>query len=418
MSVPREAGRERARGQVSAVSVTRHRGRLTPEDRAESSWAYLPVEVPPGCDGLEVTLDHERIGAVLDLGCLDPDGWRGWSGGSRSRFVIRLDEATPGYLPGELPAGTWQVVLGLHRVPDHGVGYEVTVRTGRTAPLPVVARPPVAERRPRRELPALPGLTWLAGDLHAHTVHSDGSLTIDELAALAVDRGLDFCAVTDHNTVSHHPHLAAASSRAGVTLVPGQEVTTESGHANAFGAIGWVDFREPTDSWLDAVGERGGLLSVNHPIGGDCSWRRTHTGAIPLAEVWHGSWSHRREGGTLAWWAARGYGPIPVGGSDWHYPGDGPVLGAPTTWVACEDETTGAVLAGLAAGRTAITADRDGPAVLRLGDELVVVDGEGSVLLAADGRRRLVDAPRWSIPAPDGPVVLETGDRVALALTA
>src|SRR5260221_11031337 len=92
-----------------------------------------------------------------------------------------------------------------------------------------------AERRPPRDLPAVDGLRWFAGDLHAHTVHSDGALTVSELAVLAARTGLDFLAITDHNTVSHHPFLEAASRHSGVALIPGQEVTTELGHANEWG---------------------------------------------------------------------------------------------------------------------------------------------------------------------------------------
>ena len=114
--------------------------------------------------------------------------------------------------------------------------------------------PPVPSARPaRRSLPADAGLTWLAGDLHAHTFHSDGVMSVAELAAHAVERGLDFVAVTDHNTVSHHALLGPASSRYGVTLLPGQEVTTELGHAGVLGDTGWVDFREPASSWLSAA---------------------------------------------------------------------------------------------------------------------------------------------------------------------
>src|ERR1035437_5582234 len=74
---------------------------------------------------------------------------------------------------------------------------------------------------------------------------------------------------------------------AGIQFVAGQEVTTALGHANAFGDIGWVDFRQPVTAWLDAVETDGGLLSVNHPLGGDCSWRHELPRRAPLAEVWH-----------------------------------------------------------------------------------------------------------------------------------
>ena len=95
-------------------------------------------------------------------------------------------------------------------------------------------------------------------------MHSDGALTVDELAALAAERGLDFLAVTDHNTVSHHPELPAVGRPHGITLVPGQEVTTDRGHANALRRIGWIDFRRPADDWLGAA-ERRGRPAVGQP---------------------------------------------------------------------------------------------------------------------------------------------------------
>ena len=127
------------------------------------------------------------------------------------------------------------------------------------------------------------GREWLACDFHSHTVHSDGGLEVVELAVLAASRGLDVLAVTDHNTVSHHPHLAAAGAHAGVLLLPGQEVTTDHGHANCFGG-------DRVDRLPRASRTRGvrpptpavGLLSVNHPWAGDCSWRMplAATGAV------------------------------------------------------------------------------------------------------------------------------------------
>ncbi len=41
------------------------------------------------------------------------------------------------------------------------------------------------------------------GNLHAHTVYSDGEATHDEVAAAAVDAGLDVVWVTDHNVYAH-----------------------------------------------------------------------------------------------------------------------------------------------------------------------------------------------------------------------
>src|SRR3984885_15474118 len=275
----------------------RHSGRWALEDRFARPWHYLPVEVPDGAWGLQAELEYERSGAVLDLGCIGPGGFRGWSGGARRSFVIPPDAATPGYLPGDLEPGIWQVVIGLHRVPLDGAEYrltaQVTSRPGELTPgQPPDPLPPLADRPPRRELPASAGRRWVAGDLHTHTLHSDGAMTVPELARFSVAQGLDYIAVTDHNTISHHAELPAVAAAHGIILVPGQEVTTAAGHANAFGEMGWIDFREPADAWLEATERAGALLSVNHPIGGDVSWTIPMSRRPPPAEGWDWSRLH------------------------------------------------------------------------------------------------------------------------------
>ena len=391
------------------------RGTWTLDDRAANVYQELLFDVPPGTTSWTVDLDFDRSAGVLDLGCIGPDGFRGWSGGSRDTFTVSADWATPGYLPGELEPGTWRVLLGLHRVPPGGLDYRVSADTAPVArPTPPPA-PPVPDRPPRRDLPAERGLRWLAGDLHSHTVHSDGSLTVDELACLAADSGLDFLAVTDHNTVSHHPALAAAGKRSGVLLVPGQEVTTDIGHANAFGDIGWIDFRRPATTWLDEVDRRGGLLSINHPLASDCAWRQPLDRRTRFAEVWHWTWLDRSWGGPLAWWQSWGADVIPLGGSDFHTPAQGRPLGRPTTWVQCEGDD---VLGGLAAGRTAISAGRDEPVLLRVDDEFVALDADGTYLVDAAGRRRVVHGDSVRFPAGDGPHRLETATNSVVAISA
>jgi hypothetical protein len=385
----------------------RHTGRWTPEDRFRSPWHYLPVEVGPGTCGLRVELEYDRsFGAVLDLGCLGPGRFRGWSGGARRSFVIGAKAATPGYLPGELEPGLWQVMIGTHRVPARGVEFSVTAETTRLAgklePPAPPEPPPPPERRPRQELPTSRGRRWLAGDLHAHTVHSDGALTVPELAALAVRRGLDFLAVTDHNTISHHAELAAASSRYGITLLPGQEVTTASGHAGALGDVGWIDFRREPDHWLDATEQGGGLLSINHPIAGPVSWTHPMRRRPPLVEVWHWSWLDLRWTTPLAWWLAWDPAAIPVGGSDWHREGSDAPLGKPTTWVECADSTGAAVLDGLRAGRVAISAEPDGPVLLRHEDGLVAIDADGLTLAGPHGPRARIDGDLARFPGAPG----------------
>jgi hypothetical protein len=401
--------------------VTGHGGRWTLEDRFVSAWQYLPVEVPVGAYALRAELAYERSGAVMDLGCVGAAGFRGWLGGARRSFVITADAATPGYLPGELEPGTWQIMIGLHRVPPGGANYRVTVEVSSTPgelqpPTAPPDVPPVTDRPARRELPATGGRRWLAGDLHTHTVHSDGVMTVPELARFATSRGMDFLAVTDHNTISHHRELPAAAAAHGIVLIPGQEVTTELGHAGALGDVGWIDFREPPDAWLDATEQAGGLLSVNHPIGGHVSWATPMRRRPPLIEVWHWSWLDLHWTNTLGWWMAWDQTAIPVGGSDWHRPGSDAPPGTPTTWVESEADDPAAVLAAIAAGRTAISADRDGAVLFRVGDELVASGADGAILTGPDGPKARVRGPLASFPGADGchRLVDPTGATLAL----
>ncbi len=410
---------------------TRHTGQWTLEDRFAAPWHYLPVEVAPGTAGLRVELEYERTeGTVLDLGCLGPDGFRGWSGSARESFVITRDAATPGYLAGDLQAGLWQVMIGVHQVPPDGVRYRLTAEAlplteggvpltdGAVPPGADPRRPPApAERPPRRHLPARDGHRWLAGDLHAHTVHSDGVLTVAELAVLAVERGLDFLAVTDHNTVSHHAELPAAATQYGITLIPGQELTTDGGHAGALGDIGWVDFRRPADDWLDATEAGGGLLSVNHPFAGPVSWLHPMRRRPPLVELWHWSWLDLRWTTPLSWWQAWDATAIPVGGSDWHRPGSDAPPGRPTTWVESAGSEPGDVLAGLRAGLVAISAERDGPVLLRHDGNLVAIDADGMTLAGPQGPCARVRGDLARLAGAAGPHRLLDASGATLALT-
>ena len=256
--------------------------------------------------------------------------------------------------------------------------------------------------------------------------------------------GLDFLAVTDHNTVSHHPHLPRVGARHGVSLIPGQEVTTAHGHANAFGDIGWIEFRRPGQDWVDDVAARGGVLSVNHALDADCAWQFPLERLPAALELWHISW-YRDLTATYPWalwalWAQRGAtngSPVaPIGGSDFHHPG-AYTLGMPTTWVCAEEPSPDAILAAVAAGRTAISVGArmtaTGPVVEPLSTpmllrpdgssgadgEIVALGADQAVLCDADGRRRVLDGDRVSVPASwgRGPFHVVDGERRILALT-
>src|SRR4051794_11866443 len=62
-------------------------------------------------------------------------------------------------------------------------------------------------------------------DLHTHTTASDGTLTPAEVVAAAVDAGLDVVALTDHDGTSGWAEAADAARAAGITFVPGVELS-------------------------------------------------------------------------------------------------------------------------------------------------------------------------------------------------
>lgn len=421
----------------------------TLDDQAADRYPRIGFEVPEDAPGVDVRIAATGIDgpAVVDLGCEGSDGWRGWSGGARRDFVITADEATPGYLPGPIESGEWAVVLGLHQLPAAGVRIEVEIDIPpRRSPVLEPLLPPAARevRGSERDLPCAQGLRWFAADLHAHTVHSDGQDTIDELARRAVGCGLDVLAITDHNTVSHHRLLDAASARHGVSLLPGQEVTTARGHANAFGPVRWVDFRDPVETWFHRVATDGGLLSVNHPLADDCAWQHPWVVSPPAVEALHVSW-FRALTDTAPWaylavldQLADEHGvprPVLLGGSDYHRPEHRLALGTPLTWVAAADDSPAAVLDALRAGRTALAVGLDPgrpsgsdrvvrpdplgcPVLLRVGDELVADRADGAVLVDADGRRRRVLGERAVFRTPGrSPFRLESADRRLLAIS-
>lgn len=410
--------------------------RVSLADQAAERYQRFAFEVPGGATSLEVTLEVEGgPGTVVDLGCEGPDGWRGWSGGARRSFVIANDDATPGYLPGYLRPGTWHVITGLHTLPADGGSVTVTVELpARTRPHHGPVEDPVARtaRASDRDLPAPAGMRWYAGDTHSHSLHSDGALSLWELANEGVRSGLDFLCVTDHNTVSHHAHLPGVGERQGLVLVPGQEVTTHAGHANAFGNIGFVDFRHPAQHWADSVAERGGLFSINHPVSGDCSWLHRMDHGVDAVELYHSDWyAQPISTSALAWYQGR-QNAVLLGGGDFHNRSRALRPGLPTTWVAAEDCTPDALIEGMRAGRTTITAserllsDQEArpvhdvaPILIREGEGLFVFSAAGLVLIAGSGRRLVVneDAQHITAPPRDGPYRLEDGQRRVLALS-
>ncbi len=179
----------------------------------------------------------------IKVALFGPDGARGLPG--RGTLPARLGPlgATPGLLPGPLTPGTWTAEVCLDYVLDGPpCTYSVNVWAETEADAPRAA----GDHPSPLVSPALPlgvsstGPRWYAGDLHMHTVHSDGRWTTAQLLAAVRRRGLDFFALTDHNTQSALRELAAADL-GGLLPLPGVEVTTNAGHLLAIGVERPID---------------------------------------------------------------------------------------------------------------------------------------------------------------------------------
>ncbi|MDD5288837.1 MAG: PHP domain-containing protein, partial [Dehalococcoidales bacterium] len=75
---------------------------------------------------------------------------------------------------------------------------------------------------------------FLKVDLHIHTpqsvCYSDKSVTPDQIVAAALSSGLDAIAVTDHNTFESVDNIRCIAEGKGLSVFPGVELSTKSGH--------------------------------------------------------------------------------------------------------------------------------------------------------------------------------------------
>ena len=92
---------------------------------------------------------------------------------------------------------------------------------------------------------------WKRIELHNHTMESDGSMTVKELAAFMEAQGIPWFSLTDHNTVSGFPDLPAACKNR-LQYVCGYELTSYYGHLlcqNVTSYIPWDDIDRDNADW-------------------------------------------------------------------------------------------------------------------------------------------------------------------------
>jgi hypothetical protein len=372
---------------------------------------------------------YRELNNLMNVVLIDPQGrWRGrWDRNPSSDggdLVLTAAESSKGFLPGAILPGRWTAAVECHGIfGEEPVRYELEVAT----------RPPLDDDERRALCPAAPapgeqaaarrsGPGWYFGEMHSHTVHSDGKHELSELARRAAALGIDFLCLTDHNTTSGL--LEAADLP--VTLVAGCELTTFHGHHPIYGLTDIVPWHEggrvlPMEELAPRIRAAGGVVSVAHPFKiGDpvCTGCRMRDDLSPsafdLIEVWYRAWDAAETDNPTAYALWNSYWQdgrkvTAVAARDWHGPGqEGPFPGpAPFTAVWAEDNTPAAIVEGLRRGRAMMSG---GPLLdlrVRAGAQEAMVGGA----VRADGEVTLhVRAERFTEPVELR--VFRNGERV------
>jgi hypothetical protein len=351
---------------------------VTYSDR--QTYIELPFDVPQGVTRITIESSYTERDkhTTIDLGLFDGERFRGWSGGNKSSFTLSETDATPSYLPGPVRPGTWKLILGVPNI-RAGVRSEYTAKIyfARAADQPAAS---TFSQAPLRTGPA-----WYRGDLHMHDAHSDGSCLsqsgqkvpcpLYRTVESAVRRGLDFIAISDHNTISHFDAMRELQPYFdNLLLIPAREITTFQGHANVYGTTEFIDFRLTSphvadiNQLLKRVQELHGIFSINHPglpsgeICMGCGWTAPNTdfSRVNAIEAINGD-LREGPGSGISFWQEqlnKGFRLTGLGGSDNHdadlTPNARSAVGRPTTVIYAQSLSEHALLEAIRAGHVFI----------------------------------------------------------------
>ncbi len=202
--------------------------------------------------------------------------------------------------------------------------------------------------------PAVAADGWYGGDAHMHTRFSDGSDTVAGTVLAARETGLSWVVITDHNTVAHHPALAAIGMP-GFLAIGGEEITSSDwGHANALFSTALAPWTGSPQDALNAAAADGALTVLNHPYSGNYGWTDWSVTNYCGIEVWNGPTVPQDDNAnarTFRQWnalLANGRRVFGFANSDAHTPNR---VGTPRMHARLPALTVAALRAALAGGR-------------------------------------------------------------------
>jgi predicted metal-dependent phosphoesterase TrpH len=128
-------------------------------------------------------------------------------------------------------------------------------------------------------------LNWYRGNLHTHTINSDGDSSPWDLVAWYKRNGYQFLAITDHNTFTD-PAPFDSNPNDNFVLLGAEEVTNDKTvHVNAIGISRVIPpqrgstVTEILQASIDAIRAQGAVALINHP---NFRWAFTASDMLPL----------------------------------------------------------------------------------------------------------------------------------------
>jgi hypothetical protein len=336
--------------------------------RKEQEWQYLfiPFEVPRNVRRMEVSYDYIRYETlceenetkefevnIVDIGLHDEkDEFRGASGSNKRCFFLEENRSTPGYLNGEIVAGTWQIMLGAYKIKEEGCRVQVKITLH------------FKER------------VLLKGDIHTHSSSSDGDYDVRDQIRIAHLMKLDYLFLTDHNNYHQNSFILPSED---LVVLPGMELTLYNGHCSLLGvdkplSSFFSNDKEVLIKNLEIARSKGAIIIINHPFD-DQPWRWGFDVPFDAIEIQNSFYDDRYDRQALALWqnqlVANRRIPI-VAGSDNHGIRFIQTLGSPTTCLYANSNGRKDILKAIRRGNCFVSCFLDGPEIsIRIDDYIM-----------------------------------------------
>lgn len=334
----------------------RFNGILTTADKRK--FIEFKFGIPENTNRIKIEIKYnEETGNIVTATLFDSFGkFRGRGSKRSKKNVIYMEisnSPTAGIIPGSIKPGTW--TLELEPIDIYGLClYDITIKLFNG-----YSEETIKNIDSKKVLNSNRG--WYKGELHMHSIESDGIESVPSLIGMAEEEKLDFISITDHNTISQWSKFVSSDK---LVLIKGIELSTYNGHANVYGVNDWIDWRIghnglKIDNVIDRIHDDGGIMSINHPcapsIDGHLCWsHQIDYNKLDAIEILNAPWLSINGDGNIK---ARklwdkllnsGYRIAGIGGSDLHQiDGVQKRLGYMTTYVYCENLSAKSIIDGI-----------------------------------------------------------------------